>query len=151
MNSRKVFLDANYIIYLNYCADDSLFDWLLSTHSRMVNAVNNGTISLFVNVLVLDEVARILHKKYHRPWQEVNEFFDRILVGMTIASLTEIDFVNMKRFMVDYNLQPSDALHASTVLKNGIDIILSEDSSFDKLPFCLRAWQHLNEKMLLTK
>ncbi len=53
--------------------------------------------------------------------------------------------------MVDYNLQPSDALHATTVLRNGIDIILAEDSIFDKLPFCLRAWQHLNEKMLLTK
>ncbi len=145
----KIFLDANYLIYLKYCADDSLFDWILSLHSQLMKKVHEGILSAFVNVLVLDEVYWILHRKYQKSWQEINDYMDRVLMGLNIATLNDSDFTNMQRFVVDFNMQPSDALHASTILRHGIDIILSEDSRFDRLPFCDRVWKEKNDKLLL--
>jgi len=34
----------------------------------------------------------------------------------------------------DYNLKPSDTLHLEAMINNGTNIIVSEDSEFDKIP-----------------
>ena len=79
---------------------------------------------LFANVAVLNEVVWIL-KKYGVDLKEIFDFLD----GFTDLDLE--DYVNMKEFMLRYNLKPSDALHVSSMKKDGIKTVVSE-SGMDK-------------------
>ena len=50
------------------------------------------------------------------------------------------EYLLAKKFMTLYNLEPSDALHA-TIIANRLDAIASEDKDFDRAGI-KRIWIH---------
>jgi len=88
---------------------------------------------LYTNALVLDEAIYISMKKYGVPPMETIELIDRaVLPYVDVLSLGLEEYLLSRRFMTQYGLKPSDALHVATILANRLDAIASEDRDFNR-------------------
>jgi len=74
----KVFLDANYIIYLKYSQSDEIFNYCIDLLKKLENY------GLLTNIAVVNEIIWILNRKYGVDLSEVFEFLDRVLDFVTV-------------------------------------------------------------------
>ncbi|HDI46852.1 MAG TPA: PIN domain-containing protein [Candidatus Methanomethylia archaeon] len=132
----KIFVDACLLIYLNTLAD---------MHAR--SAYENFYLDLvsrykvFVDGLVLDELIYISEKKYGVPSSVTLDFIDSVVLPYAdILGLGEEEFKQACHFIEKYGLKPSDALHLGAMKINGIEMVASEDSDFDKVEEVKRIW-----------
>ncbi len=73
---------------------------------------------------------------------ETIELIDKaVLQYMDVLSIGLEEYLLAKKFMTLYNLKPSDALHAATIIANRLDAIASEDRDFDRAGI-KRMWIH---------
>ncbi len=134
MSSAKIFLDANYIIYLRYAEDDKIYEYCLELLKKV------DEYEPITNIIVIDEVVWILWNKYGIDKSEIFEFIDRIVEFLTIIPLDEEDYKRLKELMLNYGLKPSDALHVSTMSKAKTSYIITEDGEFDSVEWIKRIW-----------
>ena len=59
---------------------------------------------------------------------------------MYILSLGEEEYDNAEKILVEYDLKPSDALHLGAMVNNNINLVISEDREFNKVPTIKRLW-----------
>lgn len=86
----------------------------------------------YTDVLVLDELIYISKKKYGVPYDVSIEFIESsILPYVTVVSLGEEEYRQAIKFLLEYNLEPSDTLHLEVMASNNITLIITEDSEFD--------------------
>lgn len=130
----KVFLDANFLIYLKYSQDDEIFNYCID----LLRELENHT--PLTNMVVIDEVVWILNKKYGIETNEVSEFVDKILNIASIISIGGEHWGFMREAVLKFNLKPSDALHVATMKRSEIKYIITEDSDFDKVEGTSRIW-----------
>lgn len=124
-----LFLDANFLIYLNLGSDKKIKNLFMSVLNR----------PLYTDVLVLDEVLYISKRKYGVEYSDTLDFLDRVILPyVNVLSIGEEEFNVAKRFLGLLN--PSDALHVASMMNNGIKEIISEDKDFDKLKEVKRIW-----------
>jgi predicted nucleic acid-binding protein len=135
MSSAKIFLDANYIIYLRYAEDDKIYEYCLELLKKV------DEYEPITNIIVIDEVVWILWNKYGIDKSEIFEFIDRIVEFLTIIPLDEEDYKRLKELMLNYGLKPSDALHVSTMSKAKTSYIITEDGEFDSVEWIKRIWR----------
>ena len=134
MSSTKIFLDANYIIYLRYAEDDKIYEYCVELLRKL------DEYEPITNIIVIDEVVWILGKKYSIDKEEIFDFLDRIVEFLTIIALDEADYKRLKELMLNYGLKPSDALHVSTMSKTKTSYIITEDGEFDSVEWIKRIW-----------
>ena len=134
MSSSRIFLDANYIIYLKYAEDDKIYEYCVELLRKL------DEYEPITNIIVIDEVVWILGKKYGIDKVEIFDFLDRIVEFLTIIALDEADYKRLKELMLNYGLKPSDALHVSTMSKAKTSYIISEDGEFDSVEWIKRIW-----------
>ena len=134
MSSSRIFLDANYIIYLRYAEDDKIYEYCVELLRKL------DEYESLTNMVVIDEVVWILWKRYRIDKAEIFEFLDRIIEFLTIIALDEEDYKRMRELMLNYGLKPSDALHVSTMSKTKTSYIISEDGEFDSVEWIKRIW-----------
>jgi len=124
----KVFIDANILIYLNVPLPEE--------EARIIEEFWLSLVKqheLYTNALVLDETIYISMKKYGVPPMETIELIDRaVLPYVDVLSLGLEEYLLSRRFMTQYGLKPSDALHVATILANRLDAIASEDRDFNR-------------------
>ncbi|MEL9940676.1 MAG: type II toxin-antitoxin system VapC family toxin [Ignisphaera sp.] len=132
----KVFIDSPLLIYLNTVADPK---------TRII--YENFYIDIltrykpYTDVLVLDELIHVSKKKYGIPYNITIEFIEsNVLPYVSVISLGEEEYKQAIKFLLDYNLKPSDSLHLGAMVNNGINTIVSEDSELDKVPIVKRLW-----------
>jgi hypothetical protein len=130
----KIFLDANYLIYLKYSESDEIFDYCVNLLRKIEKY------DLVTNMLAIDEVIWILNRKYIIELDEVFEYLDRLLSFLRVVPIEAEDYDLMKEFMLGYNLKPSDSLHLSSMRRHGVSVIVSEDSDFDRVDWVKRVW-----------
>jgi len=131
---RKLFLDANLVIYLNTVTGeqrpiiDRFFKGLLREH-------------LFTNMLVLDETLYVSRRQYAVPYAMTMDFLRRAFIPYTeIIPIAEEDLQATERYLADYDVKPSDAIHLATMDKLGITSIVSEDAELDAVKGIKRVW-----------
>ena len=132
----KAFIDANLLIYLNTISE-------LATRSIYEDFFIDLTrkYRLYTDDLVLDELLYISKKKYGVPYEITFEFIDSIVMPyITVIPLGEEEFNEAREIILKYNLRPSDALHVGAMRSNGIKVIASEDTDFDKVDGITRIW-----------
>jgi len=134
MSSAKIFLDANYIIYLRYAEDDKIYEYCLELLKKV------DEYEPITNIIVINEVVWILWNKYGIDKSKIFEFIDRIVEFLTIIPLDEEDYKRLKELMLNYGLKPSDALHVSTMSKAKTSYIITEDGEFDSVEWIKRIW-----------
>lgn len=134
MSSSRIFLDANYIIYLKYAEDDKIYEYCVELLKKL------DEYEPITNMVVIDEVVWILWKKYSIDKEEIFDFLDRIVEFLTIIALDEADYKRLKELMLNYGLKPSDALHVSTMSKTKTSRIITEDGEFDSVEWLKRIW-----------
>jgi len=134
MSSTKVFLDANYIIYMKYAEDDEIYEYCVELLKKL------DEYEPITNMVAIDEVVWILWKKYSIDKEEIFDFLDRIVEFLTIIALDEADYKRLKELMLNYGLKPSDALHVSTISRTRTSYIISEDGEFDSVEWLKRIW-----------
>jgi hypothetical protein len=140
MSSTRVFLDANYLIYLRYAENGEIYEYCVELLKKLDED------EPITNVVVIDEVVWILKRRYGVDEAEIFDFLDRMVEFLTIIQLDEGDYNRMKGFMLNYGLKPSDALHVSTMSKTKTSYIISEDGEFDRVEWVRRVW--LGREML---
>ncbi|MEM2915526.1 MAG: type II toxin-antitoxin system VapC family toxin [Candidatus Bathyarchaeia archaeon] len=130
----KLFLDASFLIYLNSSthddrkALDSLFHELLSK-------------DLYTNLLVIDETLYISKTKYGVPYNITLNFFKKIMLPyVEVIPIDESDIEAMEKYLIKYDIKPSDAIHLATMEKKSIAHIVSEDEEFDRIKEIHRIW-----------
>lgn len=125
----RVFLDSNILIYLNVRLPDDeamLVEelWLELLHEH----------NLYTNTLVLDEAIYVSMRKYSVKPADTIEFIDKVILPYTdLLPLGLEEYLEAKKLIKQYNLKPSDALHAATILTNKLDAIVSEDKEFERI------------------
>ncbi len=123
----KLFLDACLLIYLNTVTGEE------ESHKLYDFYLNLLKDELYIDMLVLDETLYISRKKYGLSYDITLGFLEEnILPFVDIIPLERRDFKLMKKYLVDYSIRPSDALHLVAMDKAGCRAIVSEDKNFDK-------------------
>ncbi|MEJ2771480.1 type II toxin-antitoxin system VapC family toxin [Stygiolobus sp. CP8521M] len=126
-----IFLDANFLIYLNSGVSEVKEYYIkLLTYE-----------SLFSDPLVIDEVIYVSKKKYGVKHYDTIEFLDEIVLKyLTVLPITIKEYERAKEIMRKYSVKPSDAFHIAVMLNNSINVILSEDKELDKVAEIKRIW-----------
>ena len=130
----KLFLDANFLIYLNTMVNDQ--------HSKLQKFFS-GLLNeeLFTDLLVIEETLYISFSKYNVPYQLTLEFLkNAILPYAAITPMEESDISLLGNYLSRYPVKPSDAVHLACMEKEGITKIISEDKDFDKVKEVTRLW-----------
>ena len=129
----KVFVDACFLVYLNTLKGEerkpfeNLWEKLMGEEP-------------ILNVIVLDETLYI-SRKYGVPYSETLDFLKRVVLPFAeVVPLGAEDLHVAEKYLVNYNLKPSDSLHLATMEKTGTSLILSEDREFDRVAWVKRLW-----------
>ncbi|BCS93769.1 type II toxin-antitoxin system VapC family toxin [Metallosphaera javensis (ex Sakai et al. 2022)] len=97
-----IFLDANFLVYLNLNVDPVKRFYLKLLSSE----------SLALDALVLDEVIYVSRKKYQVDFSDTVEFLDQLVLPyVTLLPITLREYEVGKGIMLRYSIPPSDALH----------------------------------------
>ncbi len=132
----KAFLDTPLLVYLNTLTDEKVRERYENFYLDLLSQYK-----LYTDVLVLDELLYVSKKKYKVPYNITIEFIDTIVLPyVTVLSLGEEEYATAKEILVRYNLKPSDALHVAVAKNNGIKVVVTEDSEFDRLEGLERLW-----------
>jgi len=129
----KVFVDACFLVYLNTLKGEKrkLFE---NFWEKLMGE------DLILNVIVLDETLYV-SKRYGVPYSETLEFLKHVVLPFAeVIPLEAEDLYVAEKYLVDYNLKPSDALHLATMEKTGASLIASEDREFDRVAWVKRLW-----------
>jgi len=132
----KAFIDAPLFIYLNT---------LLNPKDRVL--YEDFYIDIltkykpYTDVLVLDELIYVSHRKYGVPMNISIEFIEsNILPYIYVVEIGLEEYRKAVKYMIKHNLKPSDAIHLGACVNNGIETIVSEDKEFDKIKTIKRLW-----------
>jgi predicted nucleic acid-binding protein len=131
---RKLFLDANLVIYLNTVTGEQ---------RPMIDGFFKGLLRerLFTNMLVLDETLYVSRRRYAVPYTMTMDFLRRAFLPYTeIIPIAEEDLQATERYLTEYGVKPSDAIHLATMNKRGITSIVSEDEELDAVKGIRRVW-----------
>lgn len=130
----KIFLDSNLLIYLNTLTGDERE----SLHAFFRKLLDEN---LFTNMLIVDETLYISKRKFRVPYEVTLEFLKSIVLPYTkIIPIGEEDLNSMKKYLVKYDLKPSDSIHLATMEKASVTHIASEDEGYDKVEEVKRMW-----------
>jgi len=131
----RLFLDAPLLVYLNTLADDAR-----SVYEDYYIGLLTSNIP-YTDALVLDEVIYVSHKKYKVPYRLSIEFIESIILPyVSILNIGEREYMLAVKYILEYMLKPSDAIHLAVMKNNNIDIIVSEDKDYDKIQDTKRIW-----------
>jgi hypothetical protein len=126
-----IFLDANFIIYLNLGVKEVV--------NFYIKVLQEDRLAL--DPLVIDEVIYISKKKYNVNFNDTISFLDEVVLpNSLILPIRKEDYDKAKELMLQYNLKPSDAFHVAIMLNNSISKIISEDKDFDRIKKIERVW-----------
>lgn len=130
----KVFLDSSFLIYMNTMTTDErrgldeLFGRLLEE-------------TLFTDMLVVDEVLYVCRRKYELPYGVTLGFLREIVLPYTeIIPIGEEDARPFEKYLLKYDLRPSDTIHLAVMEKAGANQIVTEDEDFDRVEEVKRVW-----------
>ena len=126
-----IFLDANFLIYLNLGVREvEEFFYRLVTEE-----------SLALDPLVIDEVLYVSKRKYGVKYEDTIDFLDRVVLPVSVVlPITREDYERAKEIIVGSDLKPSDALHVAVMLDNSIRRTVSEDRELDRVKGIERVW-----------
>ena len=124
----KVFIDANLLIYLNVRIPE---DFAKRLESFWIDLLRNH--ELYTDILVLDETIYISKKKYGMPFRETIEFIDRVVTPVIeVVKIGLEEYRIARKYIVNYGLRPSDAIHLAVIVNHNLDAVASEDKDFEK-------------------
>lgn len=124
------------LVYLNTLTDEKVRERYENFYLDLLSQYK-----LCTDVLVLDELLYVSKKKYKVPYTITIEFIDTIVLPyVTVLSLGEEEYSAAREILMRYNLKPSDVLHAAVAKNNGIKVVVTEDSEFDRLEGLERLW-----------
>lgn len=126
-----IFLDANFIIYLNLGVKE--------VENFYIKVLQEDRLAL--DPLVIDEVIYVSKKKYNVNFNDTISFLDEVVLpNSLILPIRKEDYDKAKELILQYNLKPSDAFHVAIMLNNSISKIISEDKDFDRIKEIERLW-----------
>ena len=132
----KAFIDTPLLVYLNTLTDSRARILYENLYLESLTKYKP-----YIDVLVIDEVIYISKRKYGIPYNISIEFIDsNVLPYVSVVSLGEDEYRLASKFLVGYDLKPSDALHLGAMMNNGISLIISEDKEFDRVQEVKRLW-----------
>jgi predicted nucleic acid-binding protein len=133
----RIFIDASLLIYLNVKLPPDFADKLDNFWIKLIK--NNN--ELYTNILVLDETLYVSKKKYKVNYADTIDLLENaILPFVKILDIGLNEYQIAIKYMIEYGLKPSDAIHAATMEKHHISYIATEDRHFDRIKWIKRIW-----------
>ena len=132
----KAFIDANLPIYLLVLKDEVVKPYR-DLYLQVIEEYDP-----FTDPLIIDEILWICKRKYKIPYDLTSKFVeDSFLKVTSVLDIGEEDVVNTLKILSNGELsKPSDALHLAVMRREGISIIISEDTEFDNVKGIKRIW-----------
>jgi predicted nucleic acid-binding protein len=95
---------------------------------------------VYTDVLVLDELIYVSRKKYGIPYELSIEFVESIVLPyVTLIDVGEEEYNHAVEAMKE-GLRPSKVIHIGAMRSNGVELIITEDSDFDRVKGIKRIW-----------
>jgi predicted nucleic acid-binding protein len=136
----KAFLDSSFLVYLNTMTSDGR----KSLDELFRNLLQE---QLYINMLIVDEVLYVSGKQ-GLPYSVTLNFLRAIILPYAeIAPIEEEDLKPAEKYLLNYSLKPSDAIHLATMEKVGASHIVTEDEDFDKVKEVKRIWLNTNTNL----
>ncbi len=133
----RIFIDASLLIYLNVKLPQDFADKLDNFWIKLVKDNNE----LYTDILVLDETLYVSRKKYMVDYADTIDLLENaVLPFIKVLDIGLDEYQVAIKYMLDYGLKPSDAIHAATMEKNHIPYIATEDKHFDRIKWIKRIW-----------
>ncbi|BCU68801.1 type II toxin-antitoxin system VapC family toxin [Stygiolobus caldivivus] len=125
-----IFLDANFLIYLNLGVRgvEEFYYKLLSEENTALDP------------LVIDEVVYVSKKKYGVKYEDTLEFLDNVVLPYSVVFPITVEEYKRAKDIMLVGLKPSDAFHVAVMLNNSVLRVVSEDADFDKVKGVQRVW-----------
>ncbi len=131
----RIFIDAPLLVYLNTLTDSDR----IAYEEYYLGLVSENV--LYTDVLVLDELIHVSYRKYRVPYELSIEFIESIVLPFTnILSIGLKEYELASKYIIKYNLKPSDAIHLAAMKSNGIGIIVTEDKDYDRVDVVRKTW-----------
>ncbi len=129
----KVYLDANFFVFIRMDKTQKG-----DKAGGILKDIVEGKKEAVTSTLALDEVMWTFIKNKRK--EEIRNFLEElyqvphltITTGSTLLPLRAIDFIER------YNLKPRDACHLAIMQEEHIEVIVSDDSDFDRVKFIKR-------------
>lgn len=132
----RVFVDANLLIYLNAVRSAEV---RVIYENFYLNLISEN--KAYTDALVLDELLYISKKRYNVPYDVSIQFIESIILPyIEVLPLGSREFSKAADIIKNFNIKPSDALHAAAMMTHGISKIVTEDREFDKIEGLERIW-----------
>ena len=132
----KVFIDANLLVYLNTVTELASRVMYEDFYLRLLTRYK-----AYTDVLVLDELIYVSHRRYGVPYDVTLEFVKSIVRPyVAMLPIGEEEFDQAVRVIREYGLKPSDAIHVGVMRANGIELVASEDRDFERVGGLKRVW-----------
>lgn len=132
----KVFIDANLLVYLNTVTELASRVMYEDFYLRLLTRYK-----AYTDVLVLDELIYVSHRRYGVPYDVTLEFVESIVRPyVAMLPIGEEEFDQAVRVIREYGLKPSDAIHVGVMRANGIELVASEDRDFERVGGLKRVW-----------
>ncbi len=132
----RLFLDANFLIYLNAAEDPETREAVEDYYLSLV-----ADHELFTDALVLNELLWISNKKYRVPYEMTVEFIRSVLLPFMDLIPLGNDELMESLAILRYGVPPSDALHLAAMKRKGLTHIVSEDEELERVPWVTRVWE----------
>ncbi len=129
------YLDSNLIIYA-ILDDTETGEWSRNILERVQNAEIPGCTSF----LTFDEVYYKVNKVKGIDVAVKNISAFLSMPNLRFINVTDIVIWKALELIKEYHVLPRDAIHASTALIAGAEIIISQDVDFDKIKGLKRKW-----------
>lgn len=125
----QVFLDTNVFLY---AAGGSHLEREACT--RILQRVADGSLDATVNTEVVQEILFVLTRRGRRH-EALALARDVTLLFPDLLPVTRDDILSACNLLQQYSrLSVRDAVHAATMLRNGLRTVISVDSHFDLIP-----------------
>ena len=132
----KVFIDADLLVYLNTVTELASRVMYEDFYLRLLTRYK-----AYTDVLVLDELIYVSHRRYGVPYDVTLEFVESIVRPyVAMLPIGEEEFDQAVRVIKEYGLKPSDAIHVGVMRANGIELVASEDRDFERVGGLKRVW-----------
>lgn len=129
------YLDSNLIIYA-ILDDTETGEWSRKILERVQNAQMPGCTS----ILTFDEVYYKVNKVRGIDVAVKNTTAFLSMPNLRFININDIIIWKALELIKEYHILPRDAIHASTALIEGAEIIISQDVDFDKIKGLKRKW-----------
>lgn len=122
------YLDANVFVYAATGEESKAVP-----SQKILQKVAEGNMDAYTSILTWDELVWAVKKKLGNDYAKEEGIKFLAFPKLKLISADAAVIAEAQRLVAEHKLDPRDAIHAASAIKNGIKDFVSDDPDFDKI------------------